>query len=329
MPQLSRSCSITWFGTLGGATSRAFDVSADGSVVVGQSGNIYRNGHAFRWTRETGLQDLGTLGGLVSRATGVSADGSVIVGWADDAYGQRRAFCWTAATGRIEDLGAGEINDISADGLVVVGCSGLSTGMAGSFFSPRAFRQTATAGREYLCEGEAFGVSADGSVVVGTSHPHAFRWTERGGIEVLDALPDMILSGVCFALDVSADGAVVVGGVEQSNGYARAFRWTSTEGMLLLDTLGGNFSRANGVSANGRVIVGWASNRYGQLHAFRWTPSRGMEDLNTTYADLLTDGSVLETAIATSSDGRYIVGWGANAATGRTEAFLLDTGYTL
>jgi hypothetical protein len=52
-----------------------------------------------------------------------------------------------------------------------------------------------------------------------------------------------------------------------------------------------------------------------------------MEDLNTTYASLLTDGSVLEVASAISPDGRYIVGWGYNAATRRWEAFLLDTGF--
>jgi hypothetical protein len=50
-----------------------------------------------------------------------------------------------------------------------------------------------------------------------------------------------------------------------------------------------------------------------------------MEDLNTTYASLLTDGSWLGSAFAISPDGRYIVGWGYNAATGRNEAFLLDT----
>jgi hypothetical protein len=50
-----------------------------------------------------------------------------------------------------------------------------------------------------------------------------------------------------------------------------------------------------------------------------------MEDLNTTYAHLLTNGSVLEMASAISPDGRYIVGQGYNAATGRWEAFLLDT----
>ena len=54
-----------------------------------------------------------------------------------------------------------------------------------------------------------------------------------------------------------------------------------------------------------------------------------MEDLNTTYANLLTPGSYLERATAISPDGRYIVGGGYNVATGRYEAFLLDTRCTL
>jgi hypothetical protein len=52
-----------------------------------------------------------------------------------------------------------------------------------------------------------------------------------------------------------------------------------------------------------------------------------MEDLNTTYASLLTNGSGLVEARAISPDGRYIVGRGYNAATRRDEAFLLDTGF--
>jgi hypothetical protein len=51
-----------------------------------------------------------------------------------------------------------------------------------------------------------------------------------------------------------------------------------------------------------------------------------MEDLNTTYASLLTNRSVLLAARAISPNGRYIVGYGYNAATGRYEAFLLDVG---
>jgi probable HAF family extracellular repeat protein len=127
------------------------------------------------------------------------------------------------------------------------------------------------------------------------------------------------------AWDVSADGAVVVGVAENAAGYSRAFRWTAALGMKDLCTLGAVWSGAWGVSADGSVVVGAAYNAARQRRAFRWTAARGMEDLNTTYAHLLTNGSVLIDARAISPDGRYIVGWGINAATGREEAFLLDT----
>ena len=169
----------------------------------------------------------------------------------------------------------------------------------------------------------AFGVSADGAVVVGWSFIaaggyRAFRWTASGGMQDLGTL----LGGrESEARGVSADGAVVVGWAHNAAGQWRAFRWTASGGMRDLGTLGGTWSEAYGVSADGAVVVGESDGR-----AFRWTASGGMENLNTTYASLLTNGSVLWLARAISPDGRYIVGYGRNAATGRYEAFLLDTG---
>jgi probable HAF family extracellular repeat protein len=112
---------------------------------------------------------------------------------------------------------------------------------------------------------------------------------------------------------------------QNAAGQWRAFRWTAARGMQDLGTLGGSESEAWGVSADGSVVVGWAHNAAGLPRAFRWTAARGMEDLNITYAHLLTNGSMLGAALAISPDGRYIAGWGYNAATRRTEAFLLDT----
>jgi probable HAF family extracellular repeat protein len=210
---------------------------------------------------------------------------------------------------------------VSADGSVVVGAAFNAAGQK------RAFRWTAAGGMQDLGtlggrESEAQGVSADGSVVVGVAENaagqlRAFRWTEAGGMQDLGTLGG---SGSA-ATGVSADGSVVVG---ISGG--RAFRWTAEGGMQDLGTLpGSSGSAAFGVSADGSVVVGAAWNAAGQERAFRWTAAGGMEDLNITYAHLLTNGSELRSAKAISPDGRYIVGYGYNAATRRWEAYLLDT----
>jgi len=96
-------------------------------------------------------------------------------------------------------------------------------------------------------------------------------------------------------------------------------------GMQALGSLpGGTESWAYDVSADGSIVVG-VSGSFAGYRAFRWTLSDGMEDLNITYGHLLTPGSELIVAIAISPDGRYIVGYGYNAATGRIEGFRLDT----
>ena len=229
---------------------------------------------------------LGVLpDGVYSYAYAVSADGAVVVGWARNAAGQWRAFRWTASGG-MQDLGT----------------------LGGS-------------------ESVAYGVSADGAVVVGSAENaagrgRAFRWTASGGMQDLGTLGGRESE----AWGVSADGAVVVGYARNAAGQWRAFRWTAAGGMQDLGTLPGyDRSFALDVSADGVVVVGVADNAAGQRRAFRWTAAGGMEDLNTTYASLLTNGSVLIEARAISPDGRYIVGSGYNAATGRYEAFLLDT----
>jgi probable HAF family extracellular repeat protein len=327
--------SLTWLGTLVGGTfagdfSNAYGVSADGSVVVGNTKNGSGYIRAFRWTAAGGMQDLGTLGGNSSVAWGVSADGSVVVGNAANASGKIRAFRWTAAGG-MQDLGTlgGDLSyayGVSADGSVVVGVATNASGRS------RAFRWTAAGGMQDLGtlggnSSQAWGVSADGSVVVGfattASGFRAFRWMAAGGMQDLGTLGGEL----SYAYDVSADGSVVVGEAEYESGKFRAFRWTAASGMQDLGTLGGNGSEAWGVSADGSVVVGLSVNANGQTRAFRWTAQSGMQDLNQLYANLLQNGSNLYYAWAISPDGRYIVGDGYNAAATSfvKEAYLLDT----
>jgi len=99
--------------------SSANTTSADGSVVVGFSGNANGYSEAFRWTQETGMVGLSSLGN--SEAKGVSADGSIIIG---SSNGQ--AFRWTQETGMMglgSLIGNSSANGVSADGSVIIGAS--------------------------------------------------------------------------------------------------------------------------------------------------------------------------------------------------------------
>jgi len=73
-------------GTLGGYESAAYDVSADGSVVVGDSSISTGSARAFRWKASTGMQNLSTLypagsGSYLQWANAVSGDGLHVVGY--------------------------------------------------------------------------------------------------------------------------------------------------------------------------------------------------------------------------------------------------------
>jgi probable HAF family extracellular repeat protein len=88
----------------GGYESVAFDVSADGSVVVGYgtSGSGHR---AFLWTADLGMVDLrqflnsggaaGLTGWMLNEARAISSDGRTVVGWGTNPQGQTEAWIAT------------------------------------------------------------------------------------------------------------------------------------------------------------------------------------------------------------------------------------------
>jgi probable HAF family extracellular repeat protein len=276
--------------------SSATGVSADGAVVVGNSGSL-----AFRWTEATGMVALdGAIVGpgapfpvVNTVASDVSADGRTIVGTWDlgvDSIPYLWAYRWTEVAGFVwlDQLGW-------------------------------------HAGRNVVPSAAA----ADGSVVVGTSaHSYdslAFRWTESGGI--LD-LPMLTRSDThACANDVSADGSVVVGwaGSAETGGLRGAFRWTDAGGTVPLGDLpgGGQVSEATGVSADGSVVVGVSEGGKGP-EPFIWQEPGGMRSLQDVLVGdcgLDLTGWRLEHAAAVSGDGLTVVGYGTNPA-GETEGWI-------
>ena len=231
-------------GTLAGHTgvnASAFGISADGSVIVGQSINGDNNAEAFRWTAATGMSGLGFAvpGHPFGWAMDVTPDGSTVVGGSSDAEGSgnQQHFRWRQKTGMqlLSEL-------------------------------PEAIYSRAVA------------ASDDGSTVVGitvTRPGHgggAYRWTEAGGMKLLRTPPPESKE---IAQDVSGDGRMVVGNAEFG-----AFIWDPLNGMRpLRDVLaqeyglgdalrGWSLGGASAISGDGRAIAGTGINPAGKPEAF-------------------------------------------------------------
>ena len=307
--------------------SIALDVSADGSVVVGESRSA-QGIEAFRWSAATGMEGLGDLGGaeFLSAAAGVSADGLVVVGVSRSPLSGERveAFRWTAFSGMVAlgDLPGGEYasvaTGVSSDGSIVAGSStsDVSPSWGEAFLWTEA---TGLVGLGVLPGSEIplsapSRLSADGRDVVGWASTEngreAFRWTASEGMVGMGDLPAGGFDS--FATGVSFDGSVIVGSA--LNPGPTAFRWTA--GTLMVDLgrpPGGNASAAWGVSADGSVVVGDAGVGGERVPAI-WDESHGMRNLVDVLVELglgpAMTGWDLEQATAISADGLTVVGWG-------------------
>ena len=198
---------FTGLGDLPGGEfdSLAYDVSSDGSVVVGFSSNAAYSQlsvEAFRWDADTGMTSLGNLGGS-SQAWGVSADGATVVGQSG-IFGGTVAYKWTSGGGMVA------LGDLPGGGL----------------------------------RSSALGASADGGVIVGVASTlfeaeTAAIWTTDGGPTELKVLLetdyDLDLDGwtLTRASGVSNDGQVIVGEGINPDGNREAWIATLPEPTML------------------------------------------------------------------------------------------------
>lgn len=223
----------------------AWDVSADGSVLVGLAwdGCVPL---AYRWTRGAGgttaaaLDRLGSVpagGGLpVNRASVISDDGSVIAGFAQTDTVDRWPAVWRA------------------DG----------TGMLLPGSAPDA-------------PGEVLSISADGSVLAGVWNQEGFVWTQAGGVVSMGLLPGGLGGDATYPNAIAAQGALVFGG-SGGFGATTAFVWTAAMGMRPLQELlvaagvsipdGYALTNVLAASTDGTVILGSALTTGGSSISF-------------------------------------------------------------
>ncbi len=273
---------------------------------------------------------LGNLGGgsPTTQSSAISSDGHTVVGWSFSLLG-REAFVWSAVEGLvgIGDLPGGDFDScatsVSLDGRVVVGRGTTEAGVEAFVWT----RETGMKGLGDLEGGphfsQALGVSATGQVVIGTttsmdcgsfggiprSRNEGFSWEAGGLMKGVGFLSDNDCSAESWALDVSADGSVIVGGSRYPQGGFQAFRWTSTTGMVGLGFLPNHTvdseSEAVAVSKDGNTIVGTSRTGHSGAHeAFIWTESLGMKTLGTR----IGDRDYFTEARAFSGDGFVVAG---------------------
>lgn len=250
-------------------------ISQDGSVIVGTTG--YRSIYvpvakgAFVWSNGDKTTILATS--VQSAAIGVTADGQTVVG----ASGGSQGWTWqqgtlTSMTGLIAAMG------ISANGGVIAGNRN-SLGSSGQSYSEACLWNNGvitglgTLGQESPAS-MSNAISANGEAVVGRSASptmamEAFRWSNGTGMVGLGGPAGWIGHNIqSSALDVSADGAVVVGNVVEftANPVERAIIWDAIHGTRLLsdalvndyglDLTGWTLESAIGVSDDGLTIAG-------------------------------------------------------------------------
>ncbi|NDV62972.1 hypothetical protein G0Q06_10955 [Puniceicoccales bacterium CK1056] len=298
--------------------SRAFGISSDGSVIVGESrGQDYPE--ATRWARGSMFPDsMGFINDAPtstwgSVATAVSPDGRLIVG-EGESLNYLHAFIKIGddilRSINPENVGGLRAEDVANNG-TVVGSRRLS------YYSNiyHAFRwqgnledlenlnkpeyykdlQTDYAVIEGTDSSRAYAVSADGSVVVGQATTPmdvigealnwpAFRW-ENDVMRQLDHLDDRYRQSVAY--DVSGDGNIVVG-------FSTISLWP------------------NSTDREATVWIGGDEGVYPALSLNEWADNYNID----------REGFRMEEARAISQSGRFIVGYGRNEK-GQQEAFRL------
>ncbi|QDU34728.1 hypothetical protein KS4_28020 [Poriferisphaera corsica] len=277
---------------------RVTDMSDDGRVVVGyvdDQGGFLRKG--FRWEQGKGVEYLGYLNGADwnwMTAYGVSGDGNVVVG---STSRESNTGLITEASKWVENQGVTMLGHLAADGQYSV----------------------------------AVDVSDDGNVIAGIDHSQdkrqAFRWTVGDGLEGLGWLSDDAAINHSVGLDLSGDGATLVGLSTRDDGSTGYYRYQKQNDVM--EDLGINYGhsydyysgkREAAVNNAGDMIAGTIAEGFGG-QAFRWIDGEG-----ATLLGGLDESNISSYAYDISDDGSFVVGASSvnDGSTYRQDPFVWD-----
>ena len=333
--------------------SRANAISADGSLIVGDS-LIYSNNsgggvayEGFVWDEVNGMTGLGDLPGHTfnSQANGISGDGSLVVGrsngsgtegviW-DQVNGLQSIGQLLGLTPGVDRPYPTEMFDISTDGSTVVGYS-INDGAIVWDRQNGTIKTLQTPNNSFFPT-QAFGVSGDGSKIVGVGissrNSEGFIYDEINGLRSIGTLSNGTNRQFSVAHEISTDGSLVVGRSASSYNQSRssynfeAIIWDEIDGIqplgyLSLHNNGSYYSEAFSVSGDGSTVVGTSIDT-DAYRGFNWNKAHGMQDIESilTNAGIDIRGWNLTQINSISDDGSTIVGSGTNPD-GNTEAWI-------
>lgn len=295
---------------------QAFNIIADGSVVIGKAnesvpGGVTGNSPA-RWTVDGGIEGLPKPpGGRDGPADFITPDGATITGLIrDESEGGSKPFRWTSGEGSLflgETPGHNtyRIHGMSDDGTAVVGSS--------------------------------WSTDAPASTPGASDLRALWRWSTDNGFEVID--PSIAEYGFRFNNDgfsdpstldrraLSADGSKLAGAQHNSNNsIVEAICWTATGGIQVIEGIPGSLrTLISDMSADGNVLLGLSDMGDSNV-AWLWTEATGARSLE----DIITQQGLADATIGwdlslvreITDDGNALIGHGTNPD-GNTEAFVI------
>lgn len=259
---------------IGGVGLGPLDLSADGkTVVAGQVEDGFLR--AAAWTEDTGWQ---ILDGEVD-----SCDANISSAWGASDTGLVTGMIWESChtipvvwdNGVMSMLEAAD-NDSARPSAIAGNGSIMGGWQQTNMWTPAVWYPDGS--QVLLDPGSAGQIEAfnyDGTYAVGIRNGEAFRWSEKGGFEMLGVVGGGLADSSAWGL--SDDGDVIVGRTGEFFDYD-AFIWTPDLEMVLLqdhlESLGATglddirMDAAWGVSADGRTIVGTTTDDFFNITAY-------------------------------------------------------------